>query len=585
MKGKEKEIVHIYVRCSQRSQDVTEQINQGIKYSKKNKMDYRIYNDKGLSGIGSYEEKREELQNLLWEIEMGYVKHIWVETYDRLTRNFEDSIHIDKLIIENELKVYEGLTNRFYEPSDENQQFVRLIQTYLGTKEKKKEIQKSINRKIEKWKNGNWCRGNIVFGYQKVDGKLKIKRSESKWVKKIFTKFSEGESLEDIRKYLNSYGVRTKRGNDWSSEGVGITLRITDYIGKSYYTDKTKDPHRRDPKRYPYPDESKWVSYVTDVPRIVSDELFEKVQKRMTKLKLKPTKNEYFLHGKLECDCGCEWVGRMKSRVDRGKPNEYFYQCSNTDKWYHRNRKGREHLHKEGICNKPKRINTSELDELVWNKFIETLSKSSYLKEKVKNEILGTKYQTSSSRKKINRDMKRLRGEISKLNSQRTKLLKDKYTLQISEKDFNDIDLHIGSEIRKHQEELDKVRVRENFLERRSEWLDWVSHFNTEIKDYLNETDMKRRRRILDSHVTKIKVNYYKETQQHDIKIHFKIPLVNDGIEYVKNSDSKMKWDKWGNSYRVKRGDHVVSLSTLNRSNIGVGKDYSTVTDLARFLG
>ena len=44
-------------------------------------------------------------------------------------------------------------------------------------------------------------------------------------------------------------------------------------------------------------------------------------------------------------------------------------------------------------------------------------------------------------------------GEISKLNSQRTKLLKDKYTLQISEKDFNDIDLHIGSEIRKHQEE------------------------------------------------------------------------------------------------------------------------------------
>ena len=141
MKGKEKEIVHIYVRCSQRSQDVTEQINQGIKYSKKNKMDYRIYNDKGLSGIGSYEEKREELQNLLWEIEMGYVKHIWVETYDRLTRNFEDSIHIDKLIIENELKVYEGLTNKFYEPSDSNQQFVRLIQTYLGTKEKKKDVQ------------------------------------------------------------------------------------------------------------------------------------------------------------------------------------------------------------------------------------------------------------------------------------------------------------------------------------------------------------------------------------------------------------------------------------------------------------
>lgn len=89
----------------------------------------------------------------------------------------------------------------------------------------------------------------------------------------------------------------------------------------------------------------------------------------------------------------------------------------------------------------------------------------------------------------------------------------------------------------------------------------------------------------MDSYVTKINVNYYKETQQHSVKVHFKIPIVNDGIEYVKHSDSKLKWDKWGNSYRVKKGDRVVSLTTLNRSNIGVGKDYSTVTDLAKFLG
>ena len=67
--------------------------------------------------------------------------------------------------------------------------------------------------------------------------------------------------------------------------------------------------------------------------------------------------------------------------------------------------------------------------------------------------------------------------------------------------------------------------------------------------------------------------------------IHFKIPIVNDGIEYVKNPKSKMKWDKWGNSYRVKRGDKVISLSSLRGSNIGVGKPYSTVTDLAKFLG
>ena len=89
----------------------------------------------------------------------------------------------------------------------------------------------------------------------------------------------------------------------------------------------------------------------------------------------------------------------------------------------------------------------------------------------------------------------------------------------------------------------------------------------------------------MDTYVSKIKVKYYEETQQHNVKIHFKIPIVNDGIEYVKNKKSKMKWDKWGNSYRVKRGDKVISLSSLRGSNIGVGKPYSTVTDFAKFLG
>ena len=43
-----------------------------------------------------------------------------------------------------------------------------------------------------------------------------------------------------------------------------------------------------------------------------------------------------------------------------------------------------------------------------------------------------------------------------------------------------------------------------------------------------------------------------------------------------------MKWDKWGNSYRIKKGDQVVSLSDLNSSTLCVGKPYSTVMELVR---
>ena len=41
-----------------------------------------------------------------------------------------------------------------------------------------------------------------------------------------------------------------------------------------------------------------------------------------------------------------------------------------------------------------------------------------------------------------------------------------------------------------------------------------------------------------------------------------------------------MKWDKWGNSYKVKKGDHLVSLSDFRGSTTFVEHNYSTVTDL-----
>ena len=86
----------------------------------------------------------------------------------------------------------------------------------------------------------------------------------------------------------------------------------------------------------------------------------------------------------------------------------------------------------------------------------------------------------------------------------------------------------------------------------------------------------------MDTYVSKIKVKYYEETQQHDIKINFRFPLVDDGIEYMKDSNSKMKWD---NPYRVKMGRTQISLSNLNSSNFCVGNVHSTVISNDKSVG
>ena len=60
-------------------------------------------------------------------------------------------------------------------------------------------------------KNGKMEIGvvEILFWISKVDGKLKIKRSESKWVKRYLLSFQRVK-FRGYKKYLNSYGVRTK---------------------------------------------------------------------------------------------------------------------------------------------------------------------------------------------------------------------------------------------------------------------------------------------------------------------------------------------------------------------------------------
>ena len=576
-----KETLHIYVRCSTESQiktSIDRQIEMGIKFSKEMGMDYRIWNDEGKSGIKSFEDTREQLVELLWEVELGTVRHLWCEDFTRLTRNYEDGVKIEVLIMDNNLFVYEGLlNNQIYRPDELSQRLIKVVSSMIGTDMKKGEIQKGINQKIKMFKDGLYIRGNWSFGYDKKDGYLVVNEEESKWVKQIFEWYSEGKSQVEITKLLKVNGIKSKRGNDFSDRGVMIVLGNKNYIGIDTYTDMTKDPHRKNPKKFPYPDESTWEVHTNNkIPRIISDELFQKCQTKSTLLKPKLTKYNYFLHGKIKCDCGNDWVGRR----NLSKGNYYnYYMCNNSSRGYYKKVIGRNNLYEEGICNKPKRIPTDKLDNLVWNNLLDTLKNSSFIKERVKRDLLGGKYDTSSSRKRVNKELKDINKEIKSLEKSRVSLLKEKYLYKLSEVDFNDIDSSLTQRMSELKSDLQKVLDRELLLDKRSEWIDWIGQHHKDVEEYRKVTDTKMRRKILDIYIDKVEISYNHETQQHDIKLHYRYPLVKDSIEYTRDKNSKIKWDKWGKSYKIKKGDQVVSLSDLQSKPKFVKNTHSTVTD------
>lgn len=103
--------------------------------------------------------------------------------------------------------------------------------------------------------------GVIPFGYTRSpENTYMPDPKNSLAVKKIFEMYFAGESKTDIAAYLNNHGFRTSYGNHFTKDSITPIVQNTRYIGKYKYND---------------------LELFDENQRIVSDELFYSVQKRV----------------------------------------------------------------------------------------------------------------------------------------------------------------------------------------------------------------------------------------------------------------------------------------------------------------
>jgi site-specific DNA recombinase len=87
-------------------------------------------------------------------------------------------------------------------------------------------------------------KATIVLGYDNIDKKLVINKSEANIVKLIFSLRAEsGLGFSDIARYLNKMGYRTKRGNKYRSSSVSYIIRNPVYIGINRHKIKTDNEY------------------------------------------------------------------------------------------------------------------------------------------------------------------------------------------------------------------------------------------------------------------------------------------------------------------------------------------------------
>jgi len=188
-----------------------------------------IYADEGISGTAK--KKRKEFLRLMEDARRGRFDIVCVKDISRLARNTLDflesiralkAMNIETLFVSNNMTILG------------NSEFVPTIMAALAQEESA-----NMSKRIKFGKQVNAKKGrvpNFVYGYDKIAGdyfNLAVNAFEADVVRRIFYMYLEqGHGTGKIAAQLNSEGIKTKRGADFSQNAVVRILTNEIYIGR-----------------------------------------------------------------------------------------------------------------------------------------------------------------------------------------------------------------------------------------------------------------------------------------------------------------------------------------------------------------
>jgi site-specific DNA recombinase len=297
----EKIKVGIYCRISTNKQIKNTSLSQqkflGIEYCKRNNYKYEIFEDKE----SGFKYDREKFLDLEKKVLSGEIGGIWVYDNDRLSRSIEVGEKISKLITNNGCRLFINFNEVKLELSADR--FGYNMRSVWSDFERVRIKERMDSGKERLIRDGGKL-GNVGLGYKRVNKKIIIDNEESKIVIDIFKLY--------LHKSVKSYGdcfrrlelkYKEKLKGKISNSSIGRILNDRKYLGL-------------------YKGFLEGVGYEINIGRIISDEDFEKVKKKIIYCKGLRKSNvieEYLLKGKVRCnDCNENmWVlgGMMGLKV------------------------------------------------------------------------------------------------------------------------------------------------------------------------------------------------------------------------------------------------------------------------------
>ena len=303
----------IYARYSsdnQREESIEGQIRECTAYAEKNGITIvKHYIDRAIS---AKTDNRPEFQQMIKDSDKKLFDIVLVWKLDRFARNRYDSARYKTQLKKNGVKLMSAT-----EIISEGPEGIILESVLEGYAEYYSAdlSEKVIRGMTENALKGKFTGGAIPFGYIiNTDHRFEIDPLTAPFVAETFQRYNDGQTMREIRDWLNEKGVKNQRGGLMTFNTIQHMLNNRRYIGELKYRE---------------------VLIPDAIPSIVTTELFNDVQEKMLKNKKAPARrkaeDDYLLTTKLHCGyCGALMFG--ESGTSRTGEVHRYYKCSTAKK-------------------------------------------------------------------------------------------------------------------------------------------------------------------------------------------------------------------------------------------------------------
>ena len=450
----------IYARYSsdnQREESIEGQLRECTAYCKKNDITIlRTYIDRAMSAKTDH---RPDFQQMIKDSAKGLFDVIIVWKLDRFARNRYDSAHYKAQLRKYGVKVLSATENISEGPEGIIlESMLEGMAEYYSAELSEKVIRGHTENALKCKYNG----GTPTFGFAiDKDKYYQIDPHTAPVVLEMFIRYDKGETMKNIRDWLNGAGVTTVRGKKIDLNFVAAILHNRKYIGEYSY---------------------RHIVTPGGIPAIVPQDLFDRVQQRLETNRKAPARHkaedDYLLTTKLFCGtCGAMMVGESGTSASKGRKYHY-YRCVNTKK------------HK--TCSaKHKSVRKLPLENAVVNATMAKVMDDNFV-EYIADAVMDLQGKESSELPALRKQLEETeRGITNMLNAIQMGIINQstKQRLDELEERKKDIELHII------QEEIKKP------LLSREDVIFWICRFRK-----LDVSKLDERRRLIDSFVNSVTI-------------------------------------------------------------------------------